>query len=85
VIRIVDSESSYEVARHAKGVFYNPPTTAGFCAPEVHERAPDPRADVSRARRLSGIDMAGEILAVSGWCLGDRGLKETRAQIDCLE
>ena len=59
VIRIVDSESSYEVARHAKGVFYNPPTTAGFCAPEVHERAPDPRADVSRARRLSGIDMAG--------------------------
>jgi serine/threonine protein kinase len=46
VIRIVDFESSYEVARHAKGAFYNPPTTAGFCAPEVHERAPDRPADV---------------------------------------
>jgi serine/threonine protein kinase len=46
VIRIVDFESSYEVARHSKGTFYNPPTTVGFCAPEVHERAPDGRADV---------------------------------------
>jgi serine/threonine protein kinase len=46
VIRIVDFESSYEVARHAAGAFYNPPTTAGFCAPEVHDRAPDRRADV---------------------------------------
>jgi serine/threonine protein kinase len=46
VIRIVDFESSYEVARHAKGAFYNPPTTSGFCAPEVHDRAPDGRADV---------------------------------------
>jgi serine/threonine protein kinase len=46
VIRIVDFESSYEVARHAKGVFYNPPTTAGFCAPEIHDRAPDRRVDV---------------------------------------
>lgn len=46
VIRIVDFESSYEVARHAHGVVYNPPTTPGFCAPEVHERAPDARADV---------------------------------------
>jgi serine/threonine protein kinase len=46
VIRIVDFESSYEVARHANGTFYNPPTTTGFCAPEVRERAPDGRADV---------------------------------------
>jgi serine/threonine protein kinase len=46
VIRIVDFESSYEVARHSSGAFYNPPTTSGFCAPEVHERAPDGRADV---------------------------------------
>jgi serine/threonine protein kinase len=46
VIRIVDFESSYEVARHSAGDFYNPPTTAGFCAPELRERAPDHRADV---------------------------------------
>lgn len=46
VIRIVDFESSYEVARHASGVFYNPPTTTGFSAPEVHGQAPDGRADV---------------------------------------
>jgi hypothetical protein len=47
VIRIVDFESSYEVARHSKDVAYNPPTTPGFCAPEVvHGRAPDGRADV---------------------------------------
>lgn len=46
VIRIVDFESSYEVARHSNGVVYNPPTTPGFCAPEVHEKAPDGRADV---------------------------------------
>jgi serine/threonine protein kinase len=47
VIRIVDFESSYEVARHANGVAYNPPTTPAFCAPEMaHGRAPDGRADV---------------------------------------
>ena len=46
VIRVVDFESSYEVARHSQGAFYNPPTTAGFSAPEVHSRAPDARADV---------------------------------------
>jgi serine/threonine protein kinase len=47
VIRIVDFESSYEVARHSNGVAYNPPTTPGFCAPEVvHRRPPDGRADV---------------------------------------
>jgi serine/threonine protein kinase len=47
VIRIVDFESSYEVARHSDGATYNPPTTSGFCAPEVeHGRPPDGRADV---------------------------------------
>jgi serine/threonine protein kinase len=46
VIRIVDFESSYEVRRHALGGVYNPPTTSGFCAPEVHDVAPDARADV---------------------------------------
>ena len=46
VIRIVDFESSYEVARHANGVVYNPPTTTGFCAPEVYDRPPDGRVDV---------------------------------------
>src|SRR5687768_10824652 len=47
VIRIVDFESSFEVARHADGIAYNPPTTPAFCAPEVAQgRAPDGRADV---------------------------------------
>jgi serine/threonine protein kinase len=46
VIRIVDFESSYEVARHSAGVAYDPPTTPGFSAPEVHDRAPDGRSDV---------------------------------------
>ena len=46
VIRIVDFESAYEVARHGNGVSYNPPTTAGFSAPEVSNQTPDSRADV---------------------------------------
>jgi serine/threonine protein kinase len=46
VIRIVDFESSYEVARHARGVFYSPPTTSGYTAPELSCRAPDARSDV---------------------------------------
>lgn len=46
VIRIVDFESSYEVARHAAGEFYNPPTTSGYSAPEVSHETPDARADV---------------------------------------
>jgi len=46
VVRIVDFESAYEVARHANGVSYNPPTTSGFSAPEVSAQAPDGRADV---------------------------------------
>ena len=46
VIRIVDFESAYDVARHRHGVFYNPPTTTGFSAPEVAAQPPDRRADV---------------------------------------
>ena len=46
VIRIVDFESSYELARHASGVSYNPPTTTGYSAPEISHRAPDARSDV---------------------------------------
>ena len=46
VVRIVDFESAYEVARHGNGVSYNPPTTVGFSAPEVSSQTPDSRADV---------------------------------------
>jgi serine/threonine protein kinase len=46
IIRIVDFESSYEVARHTAGVFYSPPTTTGYSAPEVSSQPPDARADV---------------------------------------
>jgi serine/threonine protein kinase len=45
IIRIVDFESSYEVARHT-GAFYSPPTTTGYSAPEVAQQRPDARADV---------------------------------------
>jgi serine/threonine protein kinase len=46
VIRIVDFESSYELARHGTGIFYSPPTTPGYSAPEVTRQPPDGRADV---------------------------------------
>jgi len=46
VIKIVDFESSYEVARHSTGVFYSPPTTPGYSAPEVSSQAPDARSDL---------------------------------------
>ncbi len=46
IIRIVDFESSYEIARHSTGVFYSPPTTTGYSAPEISQQAPDARADV---------------------------------------
>lgn len=46
VIRLVDFESSYEHARHSTGAFYDPPTTAGYCAPEVATRPPDARSDL---------------------------------------
>ena len=46
IVRVVDFESSYEVARYASGVFYSPPTTPGYSAPEASQHAPDARADV---------------------------------------
>jgi serine/threonine protein kinase len=46
VIRIVDFESSYEAARHSRMVFYNPPTTSGYSAPELSHQAPDARSDL---------------------------------------
>jgi serine/threonine protein kinase len=46
VIRIVDFESSYEVARHTAGTFYDPPTTPGYSAPEVSLQPPDARSDL---------------------------------------
>jgi serine/threonine protein kinase len=46
VIRVVDFESSYDRARHGEGLFYNPPTTPGYTAPEVTRQPPDGRADV---------------------------------------
>jgi serine/threonine-protein kinase len=46
IIRIVDFESSYEVSRHTSGVFYSPPTTTGYSAPEVSQQPPDARSDV---------------------------------------
>lgn len=46
VIRIVDFESSYVASRHAQGEFYDPPTTPGYCAPELARQPPDARADL---------------------------------------
>lgn len=46
VVRIVDFESSYEPARQVKGVFYSPPTTPLYSAPEVPDQTPDARADL---------------------------------------
>jgi serine/threonine protein kinase len=46
VIRIVDFESSYETARHSRGVFYNPATSSGYSAPELSSQAPDARSDL---------------------------------------
>jgi serine/threonine protein kinase len=46
VIRIVDFESSYETSRHSTGIFYNPPTTSAYSAPELSRHAPDARSDL---------------------------------------
>ena len=66
VIRIVDFESSYEAARHARGAFYNPPTTTGFSAPEVPHRVPDGRADVFSLGAVLYTMIAGY-----GWTWGE--------------
>ena len=59
VVRIVDFESSYEVARHASGTFYNPPTSPGFTAPEVPARAPDARSDLFSLGAVLYTTLAG--------------------------
>ncbi|MEQ1727086.1 MAG: protein kinase [Vicinamibacterales bacterium] len=46
IIRIVDFESSYDRSRHSTGVFYDPPTTPGYSAPELTHQPPDARADL---------------------------------------
>ncbi len=46
IIRIVDFESSYDRSRHSAGLFYDPPTTPGFSAPELAHQPPDARADL---------------------------------------
>lgn len=46
IVRIVDFESSYDRSRHSTGVFYDPPTTPGYSAPELARQAPDARADL---------------------------------------
>jgi len=79
VIRIVDFESSYNVARHVNGVVYNPPTTPAFCAPEVRDRAPDGRADVFSLGAVVYTMIAGY-----GWTWGAELLAsiEADAEID---
>ena len=59
VVRIVDFESAYDVARFASGAFFNPPTTSGFCAPEVQHGVPDGRADVFSLGAVLYTMMAG--------------------------
>lgn len=75
VIRIVDFESSYERARHTTGVFYNPPTTPGFSAPEVPGRAPDARSDLFSLGSVLYTMVAGY-----GWTWG--GDPATRIEAD---
>ena len=73
VIRIVDFESSYEVARHSRGVFYNPPTTSGFTAPELARHAPDARSDVYSLGAVLYTMLAGygwTWVAHAGQCVG---------------
>jgi serine/threonine protein kinase len=59
VIRIIDFESSYERARHSKGVFYSPPTTPGYSAPEVAHQAPDARSDLFSLGAVLYATLAG--------------------------
>ena len=80
VIRIVDFESSYEVARHSSGVVYNPPTTPKFGAPEVrHGRTPDGRADVFSLGWVLYTLIAGYGWT---WDVGTSATIEADAEID---
>jgi serine/threonine protein kinase len=60
VLRIIDFESSYEAARHSRGVFYNPPTTSGYSAPELSRQAPDARSDLFSLGAVLYTMLAGQ-------------------------
>jgi serine/threonine protein kinase len=75
VVRIVDFESSYDPARHTAGELYDPPTTAGYSAPEVSHRPPDARADVFSLGAVLYTMLAG-----FGWTW--HGAPDTSIQID---
>jgi serine/threonine protein kinase len=75
IVRIVDFESSYELARHGAGAAYNPPTTPRFSAPEIHDRAPDGRADVFSLGAVLYTAIAGY-----GWTLDAEAF--TRVEAD---
>jgi len=59
IIRIVDFESSYDRSRHTTGVFYDPPTTPGYSAPELAQQPPDARADLFSLGAVLYTMMAG--------------------------
>jgi serine/threonine protein kinase len=79
VIRIVDFESSYEVTRHAHGVFYSPPTSTGFSAPELSRQAPDARADVFSLGAVLYTTLAGFDWT---WVADVRRSIDTNAEVD---
>ena len=66
IVRLVDFESSYDSARHSSGVFYNPPTTTGYSAPEVSQQPPTARADVFSLGAVLYTMLAGYHWAASG-------------------
>ena len=66
IVRIVDFESSYDVARHSNGEFYSPPTTTGYSAPEVSQQPPNARADVFSLGAVVYTMLAGYHWAASG-------------------
>lgn len=72
IVRIVDFESSYDAARHGAGIFYSPPTTTGYSAPEVSHQPPSARADVFSLGAVLYTMLAGY-----HWASG-----EPRARID---
>ena len=66
IVRIVDFESSYDAARHLRGVFYSPPTTTGYSAPEVSQQPPAASADVFSLGAVLYTMLAGYQWGASG-------------------
>ena len=79
IIRIVDFESSFDAARHSSSVFYSPPTTTGYCAPEISRQSPDPRADIFSLGAVLYTMLAGYRWEESG---EPRGRIETDRNLD---